>query len=298
MLVVVRVSVALVLVVDNEFSVVEVLESILEDAGHEVITESNGQQALRRANKRRPDLVLLDFMMPIMGGSAVLEAMREDPALCNIPVVIRSSLPESTISDGNASFRPVDRSLFASLHRHAEPVCPRHPWHTPWMERVLPVVIRIAQRHPARTIFTRFVPPDRPDQMAGSWRRYYEHWRNLTLERLDSELIELVPALAALCPPVTVIYKSVYSASSRSLLPKLLRRRGIDSLIITGAETDVCVLAPALDAVDLGYRTVIARDTLCSSSDAAHDALLTLYHDRFSQQIEAAHSETILAASL
>lgn len=46
----------------------QVLESILEDAGHEVITESNGRQALQRANKRRPDLVLLDFMMPIMGG--------------------------------------------------------------------------------------------------------------------------------------------------------------------------------------------------------------------------------------
>jgi nicotinamidase-related amidase len=172
------------------------------------------------------------------------------------------------------------------------------PWHTPWMERVLPVVIRIAQYHPAHTIFTRFVPPDRPDQMAGSWRRYYEHWRDLTLERLDPELIELVPPLAVLCPPATVIDKSVYSAFSEPRLPKLLRRRGIDSLIITGAETDVCVLATVLDAVDLGYRIVIARDALCSSSDAAHDALLTLYHDRFGQQIETAHSETILAAWL
>jgi nicotinamidase-related amidase len=162
------------------------------------------------------------------------------------------------------------------------------PWHTPWMERVLPVDPHCtASSRPH--YFHPLCPPDRPDQMAGSWRRYYEHWRNLTLERLDSELIELVPALAALCPPATVIHKSVYSASSRSLLPKLLRRRGIDSLIITGAETDVCILAPALDAVDLGYRTVIARDALCSSSDAAHDALLTLYHDRFSQQIETAH---------
>jgi CheY-like chemotaxis protein len=67
--------------------------------GHEVITESNGREALQHASKRRPDLVLLDFMMPIMGGSSVVEAMREDPALCNIPVVIMSSLPESTISE-------------------------------------------------------------------------------------------------------------------------------------------------------------------------------------------------------
>jgi hypothetical protein len=65
------------------------------------------------------------------------------------------------------------------------------PWHTPWMERVLPVVICIAQRHAARTIFNSFVPPDRPVQISGSWRRYYEHRRDLTLERLDPELIEL-----------------------------------------------------------------------------------------------------------
>ena len=70
------------------------------------------------------------------------------------------------------------------------------PWHTPWMARVLPVVIRRAQRHPARTVFTRFVPPERPDQMRGSWRLYYQRWRDLTLERINPELVELVPQLA------------------------------------------------------------------------------------------------------
>lgn len=76
----------------------------------------------------------------------------------------------------------------------------------------------------------------------------------------------------------------------------LLRRRRIDSLIITGAETDVCVLAAVLNAVDLGYRVVLATDALCSSSDETHDALLTLYRGRFSQQIETADAATILAA--
>ncbi len=56
-----------------------------------------------------------------------------------------------------------------------------------------------------------------------------------------------------------------------------LRGRGADSLVITGAETDVCVLAAVLDAVDLGYRVVLATDARCSSSDETHDALLTLY---------------------
>lgn len=44
------------------------------------------------------------------------------------------------------------------------------PWHTPWMVRVLPVVTRIAEHHPQRTIFTRFISPQRPEQMSGSWR--------------------------------------------------------------------------------------------------------------------------------
>jgi nicotinamidase-related amidase len=169
------------------------------------------------------------------------------------------------------------------------------PWHTPWMARVLPIVTRIAERHPSQTIFTRFVPPRRPDSMPGSWLRYFERWKELTLERIDPKLIELVPPLAALVPPAEVIDKKVYSPFSEPRLSDLLLRRRIDSLVITGAETDVCVLAAVLDAVDLGYRVVLATDALCSSSDATHDALLTLYRNRFSQQIEAASSETILA---
>jgi len=169
------------------------------------------------------------------------------------------------------------------------------PWHTPWMPRVLPVVTRIAERHPSRTIFTRFIPPCRPDQMPGSWQRYYERWRGLTLERIDPRLIDLVLPLATLAPPGEVIDKRAYSPFSEPQLSDLLRRRRGDSLLITGAETDVCVLAAVLDAVDLGYRVVLATDALCSSSDATHDALLALYRNRFSQQIETASSETILA---
>ncbi len=46
------------------------------------------------------------------------------------------------------------------------------------------------------------------------------------------------------------------------------------------------MLATVLDAVDLGYRVVLVEDALCSSSDAGHDALMTLYRSRYSEQIE------------
>jgi nicotinamidase-related amidase len=170
------------------------------------------------------------------------------------------------------------------------------PWHTPWMGRVLPVVRRIAERHAERTIFTRFVPPHRAKEMPGSWRRYYERWRELTLERIDPRLIDLVPPLAALAPPAAVVDKHVYSAFGAPELVHRLRERRADSLVITGAETDVCVLATILGAVDRGYRVVVATDAICSSSDRAHDALLALYRERFDLQIETAESEAILAA--
>jgi nicotinamidase-related amidase len=164
------------------------------------------------------------------------------------------------------------------------------------MKRVLPAVIEIAERHPEQTIFTRFIPARHPDELPGSWRRYYRRWPDLTLERIDRRLLEVVPLLAHLAPPAAVIDKRLYSPFAEPSLHALLRKRGIGSLVITGAETDVCVLAAMLDAVDLGYRVVLASDALCSSSDETHDALMTLYRERFSQQIETVETATILAA--
>jgi nicotinamidase-related amidase len=170
------------------------------------------------------------------------------------------------------------------------------PWHTPWMTRVLPVVVRIAERHPQHTVFTRFIPPRDADELPGSWRRFYRRWEELTLDRLDPRLLELVPPLRRLAPPAAVIDKRVYSPFSEPGLSTLLRQRQANALVISGAETDVCVLAAVMDAVDRGYRVVLANDALCSSSDQTHDALMTLYHNRFSEQIETAETEAILAA--
>lgn len=145
-------------------------------------------------------------------------------------------------------------------------------------------------------MFTRFVPPKDASEMPGSWQRYYERWRHMTRSRLDPSLIELVPPLAELVPPAAVIDKHRYSPFAESALPGLLRKRRADSLVITGAETDVCVLATVMDAVDLGYRVVLARDALYSASDRTHDDLLDLYRQRFNQQIEVAEADAILAS--
>ena len=167
-------------------------------------------------------------------------------------------------------------------------------WATPWLKRVLPVVERLARARPERTIFTRFVPAERPGQGEGTWRRYWERWPSMTLEGLPPGAVDLLPSLAELVPPAEVFDKAVYSPWVEPGLHDRLKARGVDTLFITGAETDVCVLAAVLGAVDRGYRVVVPTDALCSSSDRTHDALLTLYRERYGQQVETVPSEEIL----
>lgn len=167
-------------------------------------------------------------------------------------------------------------------------------WFVPWLPKVLPNVVEIAQRHPDRTIFTRFIPPHDPEQATGIWRDYYRRWRSMTRDRIDPKLLELVDPLRDLVPPAKLLDKPVYSGFSHPRLAPSLRRRGVETLIITGGETDVCVMATVIDAVDHGFRVVLPTDALCSANDATHDALMKLYHERFSMQIEATSTERVL----
>ena len=169
-------------------------------------------------------------------------------------------------------------------------------WHTPWMDRVLPNVERIARAHAAQTVFTRFIPVRNAGEARGAWRRYYERWHAITREELDPDMIELVPSLAELVPPAQLFDKiSVWALDRRRPRPPAETTRGIDTLVVTGGETDVCVLATVLGAVDLGYRTVLVTDALCSSSDETHDALMTLYRNRYGYQIETVTTDVALA---
>ncbi len=162
------------------------------------------------------------------------------------------------------------------------------------MDRVLPVAAELAGSYPERTVFTRFIPPARASDMPGLWQRYYTRWRCATREHLDPALLGLLAPLAALTPPAAVIDKTRYSAFTEHRLIEHLQACDADGLIVTGSETDVCVLATVMGAVDLGYRVIVVRDAVCSSSDEGHDALMQLYQRRYSEQIEVADAASII----
>jgi CheY-like chemotaxis protein len=105
-----------VLIVDDEFGVAEVLQSILEDEGYRVVTAINGKQGLTRLAEVHPDLVMLDFMMPIMDGSKMLASMRADPAFAQVPVVMMSSLDEASVRESSTQYTVFMRKPFRAAH--------------------------------------------------------------------------------------------------------------------------------------------------------------------------------------
>jgi DNA-binding response OmpR family regulator len=77
-----------VLVVEDDPSVRGLLQTLLAAEGYDVATASDGLAGLVKASSRKPSLILLDLMMPDLGGIRVLEELRGDPALADVPVIV------------------------------------------------------------------------------------------------------------------------------------------------------------------------------------------------------------------
>ncbi|MCC8952917.1 cysteine hydrolase [Bradyrhizobium sp. Pear77] len=172
---------------------------------------------------------------------------------------------------------------------------PGAPWATPWMERALPQMLSLLTHAPQRAVFTRFIPVRNKADARGAWRAYYEKWECVTGEKLDPTLLDLVPALTRFVPPAAVIVRQAYCAFANGKPQTLLDGHQVDTVIVSGGEPDVCVLATVLAGVDIGYRVILFKGALCSSSDESHDALLDLYSKRFNLRIEVASVTRILA---
>jgi CheY-like chemotaxis protein len=106
-------GVATVLIVEDEFVIADLLEMALTDEGYCVLLAANGREGLELlAERTRPDLVITDYMMPILDGAGLLQAMRQNEAQRDIPVIVMSSMPEANMRERIAGYAAFVRKPF------------------------------------------------------------------------------------------------------------------------------------------------------------------------------------------
>lgn len=168
-------------------------------------------------------------------------------------------------------------------------------WHSPIVMRILPNVLRLSAGLRERTLYARFVAPYDEAAAHGNWKAFYRRWPMITARELDPALIELVEPLAALAQPGQVFDKLGYSIFSAPQVDPALRQADVGTLILSGIETDVCVYASALQAVDLGYFVVLVEDALASPDEDAHRAVIDRLARRLPDQITIMTTDEALA---
>jgi two-component system cell cycle response regulator len=109
---------ALALIVDDNFYNIKLLEAQLKAEHYEVVTAFDGQEALAKLETLKPDIVLLDIMMPFMNGYEVCRWVRQTPHTAHLPVIMVTALDkpsdrEQSLAAGADDFitKPVDVNL-------------------------------------------------------------------------------------------------------------------------------------------------------------------------------------------
>jgi signal transduction histidine kinase/CheY-like chemotaxis protein len=122
-------GVGTVLVIDDEASVRDLMQRFLTKEGFRVVTASGGEEGLRRARELRPDAITLDVMMPGMDGWAVLSALKGDPDVADIPVIMLTIVDDRNLGYalGASDYltKPIDRERLVTVlkkHRRDLPV--------------------------------------------------------------------------------------------------------------------------------------------------------------------------------
>ncbi|HWN13110.1 MAG TPA: response regulator, partial [Candidatus Dormibacteraeota bacterium] len=118
-----------VLVIDDEAAVRDLMQRFLSREGFRVVTAAGGEEGLRRARELRPDAITLDVMMPGMDGWAVLSALKVDPDVADIPVVMLTIVDDKNLGYalGASDYltKPIDRERLVKVltqHRRDRPV--------------------------------------------------------------------------------------------------------------------------------------------------------------------------------
>ena len=112
---------AKILLVDDDIDFVESTKIVLESKPYEVIVALEGDEALRKARQEKPDLILLDIIMPVKDGFTAAEQLKEDPQLSKIPTLMLTSF---SARRGETAI-PVSRGFALDVEDYIEkPVSP------------------------------------------------------------------------------------------------------------------------------------------------------------------------------
>lgn len=93
-----------ILIVDDEISSTEVLALILREEGFRVTVASNGRQALDRLDEAAPDLIITDYMMPVMNGVEMSKAVRGRERYARLPILMMSGVSEAALRSHGDSY--------------------------------------------------------------------------------------------------------------------------------------------------------------------------------------------------
>jgi CheY-like chemotaxis protein len=120
-----KVMVKKILVVDDDPTSLRLLELILSKEGYQVISASNGLEALRKARTESPDLLILDVMLPGFDGLEVCHRLRSEPDMAKLPILMLSAKQQKSDQDaaskvGANAFLPKPVNRTALLSKVAE----------------------------------------------------------------------------------------------------------------------------------------------------------------------------------
>jgi two-component system alkaline phosphatase synthesis response regulator PhoP len=112
---------ARILLVDDDIDFVESTKTVLESKPYEVIVASDGDEGLKKAREEKPDLIILDVIMPVKDGFTAADQLKKDPELSRIPTIMLTAFSEKHA----AASMPVSRGLTLEAEDYIEkPVTP------------------------------------------------------------------------------------------------------------------------------------------------------------------------------
>lgn len=166
-------------------------------------------------------------------------------------------------------------------------------WGFAGIHDIVPAISKLAAAKPRQTLWTRFISAHSAEEAEGSWAALYRLWPGATLSA-GAEM-SILPALLPLVANEQAVFdKPTYSGFHNPAFAAELKRRQADTLVLTGVETDVCVLATLIEAVDRGYFVVLPEDALTSSDTEGHRQILDLIPRRLKSQIFRTDVATVL----